>query len=189
MKNIKAIGLGIVALIVSANLASVMPSLASLIQVREDSVAQSPQKQSPIQLKLAAERQSILAVASGRVEWMPLPTDASVRPGETIRYVVTASNTSDRAIKKLVVTQPIPSNAVYVLNSATLPNVAGAKLDYSIDGGKTYSEVPTIRVKLDNGEIVNRPAPASLYTNVRWNFGDAFPPQTVVNATYQVRIR
>lgn len=189
MKNIKTIGLGIFALLVSAHFTSVMPSLASLIQVGESSVAQSPQQQSPIQLKLAAERQSLLAVASGRVEWIPLPTDASVRPGEIIRYVVTASNISDRTIKKLVVTQPIPRNAVYVLNSATLPKFEGSKLDYSIDGGKNYRENPTVRVKLDSGEIVDRPAPASLYTNVRWNLGDAFPSQTVVNVSYQVRIR
>lgn len=188
MKNIKMIGLGIVALMVSASLTNVMPSLASLLQVGESSVAQSPQKQ-PIQLQLAAERQSILAVASGRVEWISLPTDAAVRPGEILRYVVTASNTSDRPIKKLVVTQPIPSNAVYVLNSATLSRVEGAKLDYSIDGGKNYRENPTIRIKLDNGEIVERPAPASLYTNVRWNLGDTFPPQTIVNVSYQVRVR
>jgi uncharacterized repeat protein (TIGR01451 family) len=118
-----------------------------------------------------------------------MPTDASLRPGETIRYIVTASNTSDRQIKKLVVNQPIPKGSVYVLGSATLPNVEGAKLDYSIDGGKTYTGNPTIRVKLENGEIVTRPAPESMYTNIRWRFGDNFSAKTVAYATYKVRIR
>jgi len=188
MKNIKTIAIGAIALISTVSLANATPMLASL-QQSESMVAQTAKQQSPIQLKLAAERQSIIAVASGQVDWKPLGSDASLRPGETIRYVVTASNISDRTIKKLVVTQPIPKNSVYVLNSATLPNIEGAKLDYSIDGGKTYSESPTIRVKLENGEIATRPAPASMYTNVRWNFGDSFPAKTVVNATYQVRIR
>lgn len=182
------IGLGAIALITSIPLTGVMPSIASL-QSRDTAIAQTAKQESPIKLQLAAERQSILAVASGQVEWRPLPTNASLRPGETIRYVVTASNTSDRQISKLVVTQPIPNGSVYVSNSATLPNFDGAKLTYSIDSGKTYTENPTIRVKLESGEIVTRPAPVSMYTNVRWNFGDRFPAKSVANATYQVRIR
>jgi uncharacterized repeat protein (TIGR01451 family) len=188
MKRINIISLGAIALISSISFAAVMPSLASL-QNSDPAIAQTAKQESPVQLKLAAERQSIIATASGRVDWKPLPTDASLRPGETIRYVVTASNTSDRQIKKLVVNQPIPKGSVYVLGSATLPNVEGAKLDYSIDGGKTYTEKPTIRVKLENGEIVTRPAPESMYTHIRWRFGDNFSAKTVAYATYKVRIR
>ena len=188
MKSINMIGLGAIALLSSISISGVMPSLASL-QNSEPAIAQTAKQEAPVQLKLAAERQSIIATASGRVDWKPMSENASLRPGETIRYVVTASNTSDRQIKKLVVTQPIPKGSVYVLGSATLPKVEGANLDYSIDGGKTYSEKPTIRVKLENGEIVTRPAPDSMYTHVRWRFGDNFSAKTVANATYQVRIR
>jgi uncharacterized repeat protein (TIGR01451 family) len=188
MKPIHMFGLGAIALISSISFAAVTPSLASL-QTSDPAIAQTDKQEAPVQLKLAAERQSIIAAASGRVDWKPLPNNASLRPGETIRYVVTASNISDRTIKKLVVKQPIPKGSVYVLGSATLPKVEGATLDYSIDGGKTYSEKPTIRVKLENGEVVTRPAPDNMYTNVRWRFGDNFPAQTVAYATYQVRIR
>ena len=186
MKKINMIGLGAIALIATTSFGGVMPGLATL-QSRGTAIAQTAQQQNPIQLKLAAERQKIVAVASGQGTWSPV-TD-NVRPGETIRYVVTASNTSDRSIKNLVVTQPVPNGSVYVLKSATLPDIAGAKLDYSIDGGKSYSQNPTIKVKLESGEIVNRPAPDSMYTNVRWNFGGSFPAKTASNATYQVRIR
>ena len=188
MKRINIISLGAIALLSSISISGVMPSLASL-QNSDPAIAQTAKQEAPVQLKLAAERQSIIATASGRIDWKPLPDNASLRPGENIRYVVTASNTSDRQIKKLVVTQQIPKGSVYVLGSATLPKVEGANLDYSIDGGKTYSEKPTIRVKLENGEIVTRPAPDSMYTNVRWRFGDNFSAKTVANATYQVRIR
>lgn len=187
MNHINIISWGAIALI-AIPFSGVMPGLASL-QPRESAVAQSEKQQASIQLKLAAERQSIIAIASGQLDWKTLPTDATLRPGETIRYVVTAGNTSDQQIKKLVVTQPIPKGSVYVLGSATLPKVEGATLDYSIDGGKTYNEKPTIRVKLENGEIVTRPAPESMYTNVRWKFGDNFSAKTVAYATYQVRIR
>ena len=183
------IGLGAIALIATTtSFAGVMPGLATL-QSRDAAIAQTAQQESPVKLVLAAERRPLVAIASGQTEWTPLRSGAALRPGETIRYVVTASNTSDRQIKKLVVTQPIPNGSVYVSNSATLPNFDGAKLDFSIDSGKTYSEKPTIRVKLESGEIVTRPAPASMYTNVRWNFGESFPAKTAANATYQVSIR
>ena len=188
MKPINMLGLGAIALLSSIAFTSVMPSLASL-QNSDPAIAQTAKQEAPVQLKLAAERQSIIATASGRVDWKPLPENASLRPGETIRYVVTASNISDRQIKKLIVNQPIPKGSVYVLGSATLPKIEGATVDYSIDGGKTYSEKPTIRVKLENGEIVTRPAPDNMYTNVRWRFGDKFSAKTVAYATYQVRIR
>lgn len=189
MKRINMIGLGAIALFATITpLTGVLPSLA-VLQNSEPAIAQTAKQESPIQLKLAAEKQSVIAIASGQLDWKALPANASLRPGETIRYVVTASNISDRQIKKLVVTQPVPNGSVYVLGSATLPALQDAKLDYSIDGGKTYSAKPTIKVKLENGEIVTRPAPDSMYTNVRWNFGDNFAAKTVAYGTYQVRIR
>jgi uncharacterized repeat protein (TIGR01451 family) len=188
MKPINIIRLGAIALLSSVSFAAVMPSLASL-QNRNSAIAQTAKQEAPVQLKLAAERKSTIATASGRTNWKPLPQNASLHPGENIRYVVTASNVSDRLIKKLVVKQPIPKGSVYVLGSATLPKVNGAKLDYSIDGGKTYSEKPSIQVKLETGKSVTRPAPDSMYTNVRWSFGDNFSAKTVAYASYQVRIR
>lgn len=188
MKRINMISLGAIALLATVPFTAVMTSLA-MLQSRDSAIAQIAKEQAPVQLKLAAERQSIVAVASGQVVWETLPKNASLRPGENIRYVLTASNISDRKIKKLVVNQPIPKGSVYVLGSATLPNVVGTKLDYSIDAGRTYSEKPTIRVNLENGEIVNRPAPESMYTDIRWRFGDNFSAKAVAYATYQVRIR
>lgn len=187
MKPTNLISASAIALMVAIPFAVVTPSIASL-QSREYAIAQNAQQQGSVQLKLAAERQSIIAAASGQMEWKPMPTNAALVPGETIRYVVTASNTSDRPIKNLVINQPIPQNSVYVLGSATIPNIDGAKLIFSIDGGRSYTEKPTIKKKNENGEIVAVPAPDNLYTHIRWNFGETFPPQTV-NATYQVRIR
>jgi len=182
------IGLGAIALLSSISFTAVMPSLASF-QPNEPAIAQTAKQEAPIKLQLAAERQSLLAVASGQMKWLPMENNTALRPGENIRYVVTASNISDRAIKNLVVNQPVPDGSVYVLGSATLPDIEGAKLDYSIDGGKTYSQNPTIKVKLADGTVVDKPAPDSMYTHVRWSFGDNFPAKTATNATYQVRIR
>lgn len=75
-----------------------------------------------------------------------------------------------------------------MLNSVTVKHNT-AKIIYSIDNGKSFGEKPLVQVKLPNGKIVTRPAPAALYTHVRWKFGQAISPKVDVNATYQVRVR
>lgn len=79
MKRLNMIGLGAIALLATIPFTGVMPGLASL-QSRESAVAQTAKQESPVQLKLAAQRLTILAAASGQVDWKPLPTNASLRP-------------------------------------------------------------------------------------------------------------
>ncbi|WP_434685825.1 hypothetical protein [Pseudanabaena minima] len=142
---------------------------------------------SPIQLTLGLQRK---VTHYGQESWQRIPENTQIYIGETIRYVVTASNFSNHPVENLVVFQEIPKNSLYFLNSATLPRfVEGAKLYFSIDGGKTYSEQPMIQVKLENGEIFTQPAPADRYTNIKWDFGSRLPAGTSSSVTYQVLMR
>ena len=97
-------------------------------------------------------------------------TGKSVKPGDILRYTVTAKN-SNRPVKNLTLTQPIPKGTTYVKNSAV--PLEGADLLFSIDGGKTYSAKPMLNKK---------EAPASAYTNVRWKFTNK---STAANAQLQ----
>jgi uncharacterized repeat protein (TIGR01451 family) len=106
-----------------------------------------------------------------------------------MRYVVTSTNVSDRAISNLVVTQPIPQRTIYVLNSATLGIAGNVEVTYSIDGGKTFVAQPTIQVKQPDGTVETRPAPAETYTHVRWKFPEALNPAVALNSSYQVKVR
>ncbi len=54
-----------------------------------------------------------------QVSWQTLPSDAPVQPGDIIRYVQFLNFSSERRVKNLVLTQPIPPKTVYILNSAT----------------------------------------------------------------------
>jgi uncharacterized repeat protein (TIGR01451 family) len=105
-------------------------------------------------------------------------TGKSVKPGDILRYTVTAKN-SDRPVKNLTLTQPIPKGTKYIKNSAT--PIAGAELLFSIDGGKTYNAKPM----LDKKE-----APAADYTNVRWKFASkSTPANAQINAACEVEVK
>lgn len=184
-----SIGLGAIALMASVPFASEMPVLANFREAGT-AIAQNLQRQPQVQMRLGAEKKVVQKNQQGKqqVSWQTLQGKVVVQPGDVIRYVVSGKNDSDRPVKNLVVTQPIPKQTTYILNSVTVKNNA-AKITYSIDNGKSFVEKPTVQVKLPNGKVETRPAPAELYTHLRWKFAQSIAPATPVNATYQVKVR
>ncbi|NJK34666.1 MAG: DUF11 domain-containing protein [Oscillatoriales cyanobacterium SM2_2_1] len=148
------------------------------------------QQQQPVALTLSAEIRQVRRESNGQeqVTWNPLPATAKVVPGNVLRYTVAAQNNTNRSMRNLVVSQPIPEGMVYVLQSALAAKAAGAAVDFSIDGAKTFTPNPVIRVR-ENGRVVEKPAPAEAYTHVRWNFGENLPANSRVLVSYQVRVR
>lgn len=102
--------------------------------------------------------------------------------------MVIGANNGDRTASNLIVTQPIPKQTAYVLNSSTTIK-STASVTYSIDNGKTFVAKPTVQVKLANGKVETRPAPAEAYTHVRWKFTNAIAAKSIVAAAYQVRVK
>jgi uncharacterized repeat protein (TIGR01451 family) len=149
------------------------------------------QQQQPVELLLAAEKRQIIRDELGKekISWNSLPSNSQVIPGSILRYTVIAKNNTSRNMSNLTVIQPIPSGMVYIIPSATALNAAGARLEFSIDGSKTFSSNPIIRVRGRNGQIEERPAPADAYTHVRWNFGETLPANSKVAVSYQVRVK
>jgi len=187
MKRSFLVGLGAVALLASGSYITELPAIAKLLPATE--VAQNPQAKRQVQLNLTAAKKVVQQAEGGKqqVSWQPLQGKVTVQPGDVIRYTVTGQNNSDRPVKNLVVTQPIPKQTVYVLNSASINNTA--TVTYSIDNGKTFVAKPTVKVKLTDGKVVTQPAPATAYTHVRWKFGQAINPKATAAAAYQVRVR
>lgn len=109
----------------------------------------------------------------------------NAQPGDVLRYGVKGKNQGNRAATNFTLTQPIPNRTVYVAQSAT----GNAQIAYSLDQGKSYSAQPMIQVKLADGTVESRPAPAESYTNVRWQFKNTIEPGANVSAFYQVRVR
>jgi uncharacterized repeat protein (TIGR01451 family) len=189
MKRVSIASLGAVALIAGAAFSSQIPVVANVFESGA-AVAQNAKK-SQVQLRLEAEKKVVSKDAQGKqkVSWQGLKDGAQVQPGDVLRYSVTGANNGNKAVKNLAINQPIPKGMIFVRNSATVNSNTGAKITYSINGGKTYVTNPTVQVKLANGQTETRPAPDTAYTHVRWNFGDSVPAKSAVNGTYQVKVR
>lgn len=186
MKRSYLYGIGAVALIATVPLLSNTPVLAGLQQAGSAIVQaiRGPE----VKLQLSADKKIVTKDTEGKdkITWESLSGKAVVMPGDVIRYTVNSKNIGDQSAKKLVVVQPIPAKTVYVLGSAQNSN--GAEMTYSIDGGKTFVANPTIKVTLPDGKVEERPAPAELYTHVKWNFPKDLDPTAGVNASYEIQV-
>jgi uncharacterized repeat protein (TIGR01451 family) len=109
-----------------------------------------------------------------------------VLPGDVIRYSLRFTNTQPQAVQNVVFSNPVPQGLRYVVDSAaaTTPTVA---ITFSIDGGKTYSAQPMIEV-VENGERRNVPAPAAMYTHVRWTVEGWVQPGGQVTAEFRAEL-
>ncbi|PHM11809.1 DUF11 domain-containing protein [Nostoc sp. 'Peltigera malacea cyanobiont' DB3992] len=187
MKRVSLAGLGAFALIATVPFVGQIPGIANVWHL-ESAVAQNIKTQGQIQLRLEAEKQVVAKDQQGKQsqKWEPLKGEVVVRPGDVLRYTLSGENKSDRPVKNLTFNQPIPKGMVYVLNST---NVAkNAKVIYSIDGGRSFVENPTVKVTLPGGKVETKPAPATAYTHIRLQI-PSLAAKTTVKATYQTQVR
>lgn len=187
MKYLLIPWIGTSLLLTTASFTTHVPGVVSWWQ-SSSAVAQSPQQQKALQLLLEAEKQVLTKDQQGKqkVTWQALKGQAVVQSGVVLRYTLKAENKSDRPVKNLTLNQPIPKGMMYVLKSTTVTN--NAKITYSIDGGRSFIENPTVKVTLPNGKVATQPAPASAYTNLRFQL-PLVAVKTTVKATYQTQVR
>ncbi|MCB1024993.1 MAG: hypothetical protein KDB79_11410, partial [Acidobacteria bacterium] len=105
----------------------------------------------------------------GRDEGMvSLDKAGSVKPGELIKWKIRSENTSDSEAKGYKAIGNIPPGTEFVAGSANGDGLPALK--YSIDGGQNFSEKPMIKRKNAEGKDELVAAPASMYTQVRFEW-------------------
>jgi hypothetical protein len=104
---------------------------------------------------------------------------------DTLRVEVVFKNPVAIALKSVVFDNPLPANLILIGGTATTS--APAKIEYSADGGKTFSTQPMIRANV-NGQDVERPATPDQYTHIRWTVTGALAAGASVTARYDVRV-
>ncbi len=161
----------IATLTIIATIGAATPTLLPLSAQAQS--APNPSAAKRVMLTLKAEKQ----VKTGDKIAYETTAGKSVKPGDVLRYTVNAKN-GDKAVKNLMLTQPIPKGTSYLKNSAIALN--GAELLFSLDGGKTYLSKPMIGKK---------EAPTTTYTNLRWKFTGTLAAKAQVNATYEVVVK
>jgi uncharacterized repeat protein (TIGR01451 family) len=161
------------------------PRAASREQERSDHVR-------PVQLALAAEKKTVALDQRGKsvVVWKRIEAaSTAVQPADVVRYSVIARNAGELPVRDLSITQPVPLGTRYILDSAAMTTDHAPQITYSIDNGQTFTANPTIQVTLPNGKVETRPAPAEMYTHVRWTLTRALDPAVPAKVSYLVRVR
>lgn len=143
--------------------------------------AAAPKADAPT-LRIAVRNQTAEAErAAGSIR-----ADGAARPGDILLYTLTFSNPTARPMANVQLSNPLPTGLAFVSGSVRASRT-DAVVEYSADGGATFSDRPTEIVTID-GQRARRAIPAERYTNVRWVVRGAVAPRSVVTAEYRARV-
>ncbi len=129
---------------------------------------------------LVVTAQNVTASSSGRAN------QSVAQPGDEIRYRLVFTNVTAGPVKNIQFVDPMPSGMIYVLGSAT--SDARVRAEYSIDGGKRYTAQPLISA-VEDGKVVQQPAPAEQYTHVRWTVVGSLARGAQVTVEFRGRVK
>ena len=123
----------------------------------------------------------VLVPNSGEKKLVPATTAA---PGETLLYVLTVKNISDKPVGNVVVGNPVPMYTEYKLDSQSAGN---ARFDVSVDHGKTYGALGTLQKTAGDGSKTI--AQAKDVTDLRWTLGAALNPKEETRISYRLQLQ
>jgi uncharacterized repeat protein (TIGR01451 family) len=134
-------------------------------------------------LKVTSKAQKMVVVnRGGKVSYQFKPATL-VLPGETIQYNTSYQNISNKPADNINIVNPIPKHTVYLANSARGQNT---NIQFSVDGGRTYGQVGTLRIRGRDGKTyVAKP---SDYTHIRWQYHGSLAPKARQAVTFRVRL-
>ena len=136
-------------------------------------------------VKLKLTGSIVTKAADGKTTLTPVEKEAP-KSGDEVEYDIAATNAGEAPAFKLMPSGKIPSGTAYVDGSAKAPR---AKIEFSLDQGKTWSTAPTVTVKGPNGAPVVKKADPSLYTAIRFVTDGALAPHGTLQYTYEVRVK
>ena len=110
---------------------------------------------------------------------------AMARPGDVLGYSLAFTNVTHGAVTNVQFVDPLPQGLVYRPGSARADKPV--RIEYSIDGGKSYTAQPMI-VVVENGKRVEKPAPREAYTHIRWTVSGPLAPGAQVTAGFQAEV-
>ena len=112
---------------------------------------------------------------------------SAVHPGEILDWTITSANEGNAPARQYKTIGQIPQGTSFVAGSAVAEY--GASVSYSIDGGKNFAAQPLIEEKQADGTTKRMPAPASMYTQVRYEWSDPLAAGSTLSASYKVRVK
>ncbi len=111
---------------------------------------------------------------------------SSLLPGDVVRYELVFTNIISDSVRNVQFTDPVPEGLQYVGGTARSDR-EDVVIEYSIDGGQTYTAQP-MREVVENGLRVMRAAPPQTYSHIRWRVGGWIQPGAQVTAEFRARL-
>lgn len=106
------------------------------------------------------------------------------KPGDTLLYTVNVVNKGDAAAYEVEAESNIPPGTIYIPEKNT-SNLY--KVQFSIDKGATYQDIPKIRVQ-EKGKTVEKDAPIEMYRKIKWIVKKVDPNKNLL-LSYKVKVR
>jgi uncharacterized repeat protein (TIGR01451 family) len=106
--------------------------------------------------------------------------------GDVIRYGLVFTNVTAAPIARVEFKDVIPVHLRYVAGSARA-NRDDVTIQFSIDGGATYSAQPMVEEIVD-GRRVSKPAPPERYTHIWWQVAGSIEPGDRLMAEFRARL-
>ena len=143
------------------------------------------QQKGGIELTTVAEVEETVQNEKGAKEVKRMEASkAKVSPGDVVFFTTTYVNAGKQPATNVVITNPVPEHMVYVDQSA---GGKDAKIDFSIDGGKTYATADKLKITDKEGRV--RPALGKDYTHVRWVVSASVAPGAKGTVGFRARVK
>lgn len=136
-----------------------------------------------MQLKTEAFQEVEVAGKDGKKEKKRQPLTRAL-PGQEVIYDISYHNASSKPAEAVVVNNPVPRGLSYLPGSA---QGAGTRIEFSVDGGKTYGALEALKVAGADGRP--RAAKAEEVTHIRWTLLAALKPAAEGRVTYRAVLK
>lgn len=105
---------------------------------------------------------------------IPVEKAGPVAPGEVVSFTMNSVNEGAAPAREYRAVGQIPHGSTFVAGSAQ--GDRNTQVSYSINGGQQFSSKPMIDEKQADGTTKKVAAPASMYTQVRFEWADPWRP-------------
>ena len=143
------------------------------------------QQKSAIQLTSVAEVEMTETNAKGeKVVKRKEAAMAKVVPGDLVIFTTRYVNTGKQPADNMTIMNPVPDHMTHLDKSA---EGKGARIDFSVDGGKTYGAPNKLMVTDGQGGV--RPALARDYTHIRWVLTAPLAPGGTGSVSFRTQLK
>ena len=132
-------------------------------------------------------RVSLLGLVTRENKSVSVEKAGTLNPGEILNWTITSQNAGTAPAHNYKAIGEIPTGTAYVANSAAAEG--SVQIVYSLDDGKTFDAKPMIDQKQPDGSVKKVTAPASMYTQIRYEWNDPLSEGKQFLASYKVRVK